>query len=48
MAERLVDDPDFWFFNDGAASKAECKHCGAKMYAIETDAHRQNCPMRPR
>ena len=30
------------------APKAECKHCGAKIYAIETDAHRQNCPMRPR
>jgi hypothetical protein len=25
MAERLFDDPDFWFFDDGAASKAECK-----------------------
>jgi hypothetical protein len=44
MPDRLFDDPDFRYFREGAAAKAECKHCGAVMWAIETDAHRMNCP----
>ena len=48
VAERLFDDPDFRYFNEGATAKAECKHCGARMFAIEADAHRQNCPHLPR
>jgi hypothetical protein len=48
MAEKLFDDPDFWYFNEGATSKAECKHCGAKMHAIESDTHRMICSCRER
>jgi CRP-like cAMP-binding protein len=27
MAEKLFDDPDFRYFNEGAKAKAECLHC---------------------
>ena len=35
---------DFRFFNEGAASKAECKHCGAVLWAVDVHAHREKCP----
>jgi len=47
VSERLFNDPDFRFFNEGAASKAECKHCGTVMWAIETDSHRAVCLLGP-
>ena len=47
MRERLFDDPDFRYFNEGAKSKAECKHCGAVVWAIEADSHRAVCRLRP-
>lgn len=48
MPERLFDDPDFRYFNEGTKAKAECTYCGAVMWAIEVEAHRQQCPMRPK